>query len=65
MEENYGILRIAMEQIKRNGTALVNQLEKEGRRCATKIVQNILFPLIKDEVLEYFELAHKNSLLVT
>ena len=65
VEENYGISRTAVKQIKRNGPELMQQLEKEGRRGTTKTVRKIPFPLIEDGVLEYFELARKNCLPVT
>ena len=65
VEENYGISRTAVKQIKRNGPELTKQLEKEGKRGTTKTVRKIPFPLIEDGVLEYFELACKNCLLIT
>ena len=65
VEENYGISHIALKQIKRNGPELMKQLEKEGRWGTTKTVRKILFPLIEDEVLQYFELARKSCLPIT
>ena len=54
-----------MKQMKRNRPDFKKLLKKEERRGTTKTVCKIPFPLIEDGVLEYFELALKNCLLVT
>ena len=54
-----------MKQIKRNKPEFKKLLKKEERRGTTTTVRKILFPLIEDGVLQYFELAWKSGLLAT
>ena len=54
-----------MKQMKRNRPEFKKLLKKEERRETTKIVRKILFPLIEDGVLQYFELAYRSDLPIT